>query len=126
MAAPASTPPGGSTCARGRAVARIATPDERRRYWPLLLQVYPPYSRYQARTDREIPLVILQPIDAELSQHLPTLYQQTTVEQRPNHASLLIYGWSPAAGSSQDDRDVRLRVLDHGSNGGGDLIHQGG
>jgi deazaflavin-dependent oxidoreductase (nitroreductase family) len=67
---------------RGRAQARAATGDERRRYWPLLLQVYPPYSRYQARTDREIPLVILQPIDAQLYRHLPARYHRAPIDQR--------------------------------------------
>jgi deazaflavin-dependent oxidoreductase (nitroreductase family) len=51
---------------RGRVQAVPATPPERRRFWPLLLQVYPAYAQYQARTDREIPLLVFQPIDMEL------------------------------------------------------------
>lgn len=51
---------------RGRVRATGAAPAQRRRLWPLLLQVYPPYDRYQARTDREIPLVLLRPLDTEL------------------------------------------------------------
>jgi F420H(2)-dependent quinone reductase len=43
------------------ATARDATPDERRRAWPLLVAVYPRFEQYQRRTDREIPLVIVTP-----------------------------------------------------------------
>lgn len=60
---------------RGRVHARGATPCERRRFWPLMLQVYPTYARYQARTDREIPLVVLQPIDRHLSRFVPARYR---------------------------------------------------
>jgi len=41
--------------------ARVASPDERRRLWPKALAVYPGYRGYQDRTDREIPLVVLEP-----------------------------------------------------------------
>jgi F420H(2)-dependent quinone reductase len=41
--------------------ARVATPEERRRLWPKAVAAYGGYRQYQARTDREIPLVILQP-----------------------------------------------------------------
>jgi deazaflavin-dependent oxidoreductase (nitroreductase family) len=41
--------------------ARVATPEERRRLWPMVVERYPGYGRYQARTTREIPLVILEP-----------------------------------------------------------------
>jgi deazaflavin-dependent oxidoreductase (nitroreductase family) len=41
--------------------ARVATPDERRRLWPKALATYPGYRGYQERTEREIPLVILEP-----------------------------------------------------------------
>ena len=67
---------------RGRVQARAATPDEHRRYWPMLLQVYPPYDRYQARTDRQIPLVILQPIDKQLYQHVPKRYKRALADER--------------------------------------------
>jgi len=61
--------------ARGRVHARHATPHEHARFWPLLLQVYPPFARYQSRTDRPIPLLILHPIDPELYQHVPPRYK---------------------------------------------------
>jgi deazaflavin-dependent oxidoreductase (nitroreductase family) len=41
--------------------ARVADPEERKRLWPKVLAVYGGYADYQRRTDREIPLVILEP-----------------------------------------------------------------
>src|SRR6266508_3131302 len=61
---------------RGRVQAVPVSPDERRRFWPLLLQIYPPYARYQARTDRGIPLIALHPIDTDLYQFVPARYRQ--------------------------------------------------
>jgi deazaflavin-dependent oxidoreductase (nitroreductase family) len=40
--------------------ARIATPEERARLWPQVTAVYKGYSDYQAKTAREIPLVLLE------------------------------------------------------------------
>ena len=60
--------------ARGRVRTAQASPAERQRFWPLLLQVYPPYADYQARTDREIPLVVLHPIDVDLYRNVPAGY----------------------------------------------------
>lgn len=41
--------------------ARIATAAERPRLWELMTENYPGYNGYQKATDREIPLVILEP-----------------------------------------------------------------
>ena len=41
--------------------ARVASPDERARLWPKAVATYGGYRGYQERTDREIPLVILEP-----------------------------------------------------------------
>jgi deazaflavin-dependent oxidoreductase (nitroreductase family) len=41
--------------------ARVADPDERKRLWPVVVKVYGGYEDYQRRTEREIPLVILEP-----------------------------------------------------------------
>jgi deazaflavin-dependent oxidoreductase (nitroreductase family) len=41
--------------------ARVATPEERARLWPRVVELYGGYRGYQERTDREIPLVILEP-----------------------------------------------------------------
>jgi len=39
--------------------ASVADGDERSRLWQLMNEVWPSYDEYQARTDREIPVVIL-------------------------------------------------------------------
>jgi deazaflavin-dependent oxidoreductase (nitroreductase family) len=41
--------------------ARVANARERKRLWPKAVQSYSGYTGYQERTDREIPLVILEP-----------------------------------------------------------------
>jgi deazaflavin-dependent oxidoreductase (nitroreductase family) len=41
--------------------ARVATPEERERLWPEVVKAYNGYAVYQKRTEREIPLVILEP-----------------------------------------------------------------
>jgi F420H(2)-dependent quinone reductase len=41
--------------------ARVAGPDERDRLWDLAVHAYRGYEDYRARTDREIPLVVLEP-----------------------------------------------------------------
>jgi F420H(2)-dependent quinone reductase len=41
--------------------ARVATPMERERLWPMAVQTYSGYAGYQKRTDREIPLIVLEP-----------------------------------------------------------------
>lgn len=41
--------------------ARTAGPDEKTRRWPAATAVWPPYDEYQASTDRDIPLVVLEP-----------------------------------------------------------------
>lgn len=40
--------------------SRVATPDEKARLWPQLAAMYPPYDSYQERTERQIPVIILQ------------------------------------------------------------------
>ena len=41
--------------------ARVATAAERKRLWPKAVDVYGGYAGYQERTERKIPLVILEP-----------------------------------------------------------------
>ncbi|MDQ2894706.1 MAG: nitroreductase family deazaflavin-dependent oxidoreductase [Actinomycetota bacterium] len=41
--------------------ARVATAAERKRLWPMAVAAYSGYDGYQARTEREIPLVVLEP-----------------------------------------------------------------
>jgi deazaflavin-dependent oxidoreductase (nitroreductase family) len=42
------------------ATARDARPDERAELWQLMLKEWPPYDEYQQKTDREIPVVVLE------------------------------------------------------------------
>ena len=41
--------------------ARRASPEEKAALWPGLVAMYPDYDDYQARTSRDIPVVILSP-----------------------------------------------------------------
>jgi deazaflavin-dependent oxidoreductase (nitroreductase family) len=41
--------------------AHVADAQERERLWPVVVRVYRGYEDYQRRTEREIPLVILEP-----------------------------------------------------------------
>ena len=41
--------------------ARDATDEERAKYWPKLVEMYPTYQDYQSWTDRTIPLVVCEP-----------------------------------------------------------------
>lgn len=47
-----------------RATWRIAEGEERARIWPFMVGTFPPYDGYQSSTDREIPLVLLKPLEA--------------------------------------------------------------
>jgi len=47
---------------RLRARARVAEGEERARLWKSMNAIYPPYDRYQQRTAREIPVVVLEPL----------------------------------------------------------------
>jgi deazaflavin-dependent oxidoreductase (nitroreductase family) len=47
-----------------RVHAREVSPDEKARLWPLLTKMYPTYDDYQKKTTREIPVVMLQRIEA--------------------------------------------------------------
>lgn len=41
--------------------ARRGTAEEKARYWPALCKMYPDYADYQARTLRDIPVILLDP-----------------------------------------------------------------
>jgi F420H(2)-dependent quinone reductase len=40
--------------------ARVATDEERKRLWPMAVDTYSGYEGYRKRTDRKIPLVVLE------------------------------------------------------------------
>lgn len=46
---------------RRRVRARVASSEERKRLWRKAVEAYSGYATYQERTDREIPIVILEP-----------------------------------------------------------------
>lgn len=48
---------------RRRARARVAAGAERERLWRQATRVWPQYERYQSRTSREIPVVLLEPVE---------------------------------------------------------------
>lgn len=45
---------------RFKARARTATPDEKPELWRKMVSVWPDYDAYQEKTDRQIPVVILE------------------------------------------------------------------
>jgi deazaflavin-dependent oxidoreductase (nitroreductase family) len=45
-----------------RARARTAAGEERARLWEKALEFWPPYSDYQKKTERQIPVVVLDPV----------------------------------------------------------------
>jgi deazaflavin-dependent oxidoreductase (nitroreductase family) len=45
-----------------KARARTATGAERTRLWQTALEFWPPYADYQQKTEREIPVVVLDPV----------------------------------------------------------------
>jgi proline iminopeptidase len=48
--------------AKMKARARTATGEERARLWVKALKFWPPYADYQRSTQREIPVVVLDPV----------------------------------------------------------------
>jgi deazaflavin-dependent oxidoreductase (nitroreductase family) len=44
------------------ATARVTEGDERSELWNVMAKLYPEYNNYQAATDREIPVVVLDPV----------------------------------------------------------------
>ena len=45
-----------------RARARDATPDEQPELWRKMAEVWPDYDEYQKKTERQIPVVVLEPV----------------------------------------------------------------
>ncbi|MBS43584.1 MAG: nitroreductase [Nocardioides sp.] len=43
--------------------ARIASGDERAAWWSRSVAAFPPYAEYQEKTDREIPVFVLEPVE---------------------------------------------------------------
>lgn len=45
--------------------ARVATPEEKPDMWAAMTEVWPDYDEYQAKTSREIPVVVLERVGAQ-------------------------------------------------------------
>lgn len=43
--------------------ARVVTGDEKAEWWAAATEAWPDYDNYQAKTDREIPVVVLDPVE---------------------------------------------------------------
>ena len=43
--------------------AHTAGPEDKARLWALMQELWPNYDVYQSRTDREIPVVVLRPLE---------------------------------------------------------------
>ncbi len=52
---------------RFQAKARTTSGDERAALWEKMVGIYPPYSDYQAKTEREIPVVVLEPVTSPIA-----------------------------------------------------------
>ena len=48
-----------------RATARTAAPSEKPKLWDEMVAIWPDYAEYQKKTERDIPVVILEPTPAE-------------------------------------------------------------
>jgi deazaflavin-dependent oxidoreductase (nitroreductase family) len=44
-------------------IARELSGDEKAVWWPRAVDAWPDYARYQARTERQIPVFVLEPLD---------------------------------------------------------------
>jgi F420H(2)-dependent quinone reductase len=49
--------------AKGDYTARVVTGEERELWWSRAVEVWPDYAQYQTRTDRQIPVLVLEPAD---------------------------------------------------------------
>jgi deazaflavin-dependent oxidoreductase (nitroreductase family) len=48
-------------------VAREATGDEKATWWERAVDAWPDYANYQTKTDRQIPVFVLEPVEGEAS-----------------------------------------------------------
>lgn len=44
-------------------LARVATTAEHDALWPRIIEAYPRYGSYRSRTERDIPVVVLEPVE---------------------------------------------------------------
>jgi F420H(2)-dependent quinone reductase len=46
-----------------RVEAEVADPEDKPRLWQKMVEMYPTYDDYQRKTEREIPLLVLRPVE---------------------------------------------------------------
>ena len=51
--------------------ASQVSPEEKAKLWPPIVEAYGPYDQYQARTDRDIPVFLCEPIDQQAARVAP-------------------------------------------------------
>jgi F420H(2)-dependent quinone reductase len=49
---------------KGDMRARVVTGDERTQWWDRAVAAFPSYAEYQTKTDREIPVFVLEPVES--------------------------------------------------------------
>ena len=64
--------------AKTKARARTATGEERALLWQDALRFWPPYADYRQKTERQIPVVVLQPTDSRSRSGVPVRPQRPT------------------------------------------------
>ncbi len=69
-------------------IARVATAAERAELWPKVTADYGFYAAYQKRTDREIPLVFLDPV-AQQSAELAARERRQNVDSRAQSSRIV-------------------------------------
>ncbi len=42
------------------ATADVASPEEKQRLWPMMVEIWPDYDKYQEKTFRDIPVIVLE------------------------------------------------------------------
>jgi deazaflavin-dependent oxidoreductase (nitroreductase family) len=89
-------------------IACTATDQEQAQLWPQITTRYRGYARYQQRTERSIPVVILQP--DRLLQRIPSSTQGTTGKEQTTCARSRSSRVGGVAALDGDDRP-RLDVL---------------
>jgi F420H(2)-dependent quinone reductase len=67
--------------ARKAVHARVAKPSERKRLWPKVIHVYGGYADYQRHTEREIPLVLLEPLQPPFSSATQDEHAKETIRR---------------------------------------------
>jgi deazaflavin-dependent oxidoreductase (nitroreductase family) len=66
-------------------IARISTEEERAELWPRITSVFEGYARYQERTERPIPVIILEPKEPCVGWVLlaPAAYSRSVTTWKP-------------------------------------------